>query len=56
MGTIGGPWEPMIACTNCREKVPLKAMLRANAARVLICPSCARDNAERLDALTVPPV
>ena len=58
MGMVGGrpvkatAVEPYVLCLTCKEKVPLKAILRGTTARVLVCPSCLRDNAVQPHSLT----
>lgn len=47
--------EPHVLCVSCKEKVPLKTILRGNTDRVLICPSCMRDNVARPDSQPASP-
>ena len=62
MGMVGGrqsestAMEPYVLCLSCKEKVPLKTILRGNTERVLVCPSCLRDNVLPPRSLTSPTV
>lgn len=47
--------EPHVLCLSCKEKVPLKTILRGTTERVLVCPSCLRDNTIRADSELISP-